>query len=462
MKENSTERVKLFADRNFYHKLLTIMFPIALQSLMLSAVAAADAIMLGRIEQDSMAAVSLATQVQFIQNMIITAYTGAAAILGAQYYGKGDLRTINDIFCMSLRLVTGVSLLFFVLCFFFPEYLMMLFAADPALIEIGAGYLRLAGWSYLITGFSQCYLTIMKVTGHPGTTALVSSCTVLLNIVLNGILIFGLFGITPMGARGAALATLIARIVELVWAIAISYKKGYMHPDFGRFFARNPLLARDFRKCYLPLIGGGLFWGVGFTSFTAIMGHLGSDAAAANSMAAVVRDLICCVCNGIASAGGIMVGNELGAGKQDRGKVYGICLAKLSFVIGFGSTFVILLLTPAVLHYMQLTPQAMEYLLYMMVIMAIYMIGRCVNTIIINGVFAAGGDTLFDMYSLAATMWGVALPLAFLGAFVFHWPVPLVYACTCLDEVGKIPWVIHHFRRYKWVKDLTRTQGEML
>nr|MCR5031955.1 polysaccharide biosynthesis C-terminal domain-containing protein [Lachnospiraceae bacterium] len=245
-------KVKLFADRQFYHKLFIIMFPIALQSLMLSAVAAADAIMLGRIEQDSMAAVSLATQVQFIQNMITSAYTGAAAILGAQYYGKGDMRTINDIFCMSLRLMTGVSLLFFVLCFFFPEYLMMIFASDPVLIEIGAGYLKIAAWSYLITGFSQCYLTIMKVTGHPGTTALVSSCTVLLNIILNGILIFGLFGLTPMGAQGAALATLIARIVELAWGIAISYKKGYMHPDFSRFFVKNPQLSKDFRKCYLP------------------------------------------------------------------------------------------------------------------------------------------------------------------------------------------------------------------
>ncbi|MCR4586977.1 MAG: MATE family efflux transporter [Lachnospiraceae bacterium] len=454
----SQTHVKVFEDKQFYNKLITIMLPIALQSLMLSAVAAADAIMLGRIEQDSMAAVSLATQVQFIQNMIISAYTGAAAILGAQYFGKKDLRTINDIFCMSLRLVVGVSVLFFVLCVFFPEYLMMIFASDPALISIGADYLRIAGWSYLITGFSQCYLTIMKVTDHPSTTALISSCAVLLNILLNGVLIFGLFGIPAMGARGAALATLIARIIELIWAVAISYKKGYMHPDFSRLFARNPLLAKDFRKCYLPLIGGGLFWGVGFTSYTAIMGHLGSDAAAANSMAAVVRDLICCVCNGIASAGGIMVGNELGAGQLEKGKIYGIRLAKLSFLIGFGSTLVVLAVTPAVVHFMQLTDQAREYLIYMMVIMAVYMIGRCVNTVIINGVFAAGGDTLFDMYSLAVSMWCVALPLAFLGAFVLDWPVAMVYACTCLDEVGKIPWVLHHFRRYKWVKDLTRSE----
>nr|MCR5032720.1 MATE family efflux transporter [Lachnospiraceae bacterium] len=255
-------------------------------------------------------------------------------------------------------------------------------------------------------------------------------------------------------------ATLIARIVELAWGIAISYKKGYMHPDFSRFFVKNPQLSKDFRKCYLPLIGGGLFWGCGFTAYTAIMGHLGSDAAAANSMAAVVRDLICCVCNGIASAGGIMVGNELGAGMLEKGKIYGIRLAKLSFVIGFGSTLVVLALTPAVVHYMQLSEQAMHYLIYMMVIMAIYMIGRCVNTVIINGVFAAGGDTLFDMYSLAVTMWGIALPLAFAGAFFLNWPVAAIYACTCLDEVGKIPWVLLHFRKYKWVKDLTRESND--
>ena len=195
---------------------------------------------------------------------------------------------------------------------------------------------------------------------------------------------------------------------------------------------------------------------MGFTSYTAIVGHMGANAAAANSIAAVVRDLVCCLNMGISTAGGIMVGNELGAGKLELGKLYGIRLTKLSFIVGILSTAVVLAVTPLVVSFMKMTPQAKDYLVGMMVVMSVYMIGRSVNTIVINGIFAAGGDTLFDVYSLAVCMWGLAVPLAAIGAFVLHWPVVAVYACTCLDEVGKIPWVMVHFRKYKWVKDLTR------
>ena len=446
----------LFADHVFYRKLIRLTVPIAFQSLMLAAVAAGDAIMLGRLEQDSMAAVSLATQVQFVQNMVLAAVTGTIAILGAQYWGKRDKDTISDIFCMSLRLAVLVSALFFAACVFFPEKLMLLFASDASLIEIGAGYLRIAGWSYLLTGISQCYLAIMKVTEHASRSAWVSSGAVVLNIVLNAVFIFGLLGVPAMGARGAALATLIARVVELVWAVASSYQNGFLRPRLSRLFVRDPLLARDYRKCALPILGGALFWGVGFTSYTAIMGHLGSDAAAANSVAAVVRDLFCCLNSGISAAGGIMVGNELGAGELERGKLYGSHLSRLSILVGFFSTALVLAVTPFVVRFILLTDTARSYLVGMMIIMSVYMIGRCINTIVINGVFDAGGDTLFDMYSLAVAMWCVAIPLALLGAFVFHWPVLLVYACTCVDEVGKLPWVYAHYKKYKWVKDLTR------
>ena len=452
---------KLFADREFYRKMRKLTFPIAMQNLMLSAVAAADAIMLGRLAQDSMAGVSLATQIQFIQNMVLAAFTSGGAILGAQYWGKKDLKTINDIFCMMLRCSGLVSLLFFIGCVFFPGKLMLVFTHDPVLIEVGISYLRIAGWSYLLTGISQCYLSIMRVTDHASRSAWISSGAVVINILLNAVFIFGLFGAPAMGARGAALATTISRIVELALALAISARAGFIRPALARLFRRDPLLGADFRKCALPLLGGALFWGVGFTSYTAVMGHLGADAAAANSVAAVVRDLMCCANTGIASAAGIMVGNELGAGNLERGKLYGTRCKNISYVVGIVSTLLVLAVTPLVVRFVKLTDTAQGYLTGMMIIMAVYMIGRSVNTITINSVFSAGGDTLFDMYSLAVCMWGVAIPLAVLGAFVFHWPVLVVYSCTCLDEVGKIPWVMAHFRKYKWVKDLTRERKEV-
>ena len=272
-------------DKLFYEKLWKLMFPMMLQNLMLALVAVADAFMLGGMDQNYMSAVSLATQIQFIQNMLLSAATGGLAILGAS-----------------------------------------------------------------------------------------------------------------------------------------------------------------------------LFWGVGFTSYSSFMGHLGVDAAAANSVAAVVRDIICCLSAGISGAAGIMVGNELGAGSLLRGKLYGTRMLKISFICGVIMTVLMGISAPFILMFVKLTPQAATYLKGMFIVICVYMIGRSVNEITINGVFGSGGDTMFDVYSLAVTMWGIAIPLAALGTYKFHWPVIVVYACTCVDEVGKIPWTIYHFRKYKWVKDLTHTE----
>ena len=447
-------------NKAFYTKLKTISLPIIFQSLMLALVAAGDALMLGRVAQEEMTAVSLATQVQFVQNMFLMAITAAGSILGAQYWGKGDKETLQKIFNLMLRFTGLVSAIFFAACELVPEMLMKVFASDSGLIEIGASYLRIAGWSYLMTGISQSYLAMMKVTDHVTPSAWISSSAVVFNILLNAVFIFGLLGMPRMQARGAALATTLARLIELGLCIGISLKKDYIRPNLKKLLASFGQLTKDFARHCLPLMGGSLFWGVGFTSYTAIMGHLGVDAAAANSVAAVVRDLICCACNGVGSAAGIMVGNELGAGNLEMGKAYGIKLKNLSYVIGFASTALVLAVTPLVVRMVILSDTARSYLTGMMVIMAVYMIGRCVNTVTINGVLDGGGDTLFDMYSLAVCMWGVAIPLALLGAFVFHWPVLLVYACTCLDEVGKIPWVMLRFRKYKWVQNLTQDFSE--
>lgn len=447
---------RFLKDKDFMKKLAKLALPIAFQSLMLASVAAADAVMLGGIEQNSMSAVSLATQIQFIQNMVLMAIVAATSVLGAQYWGRNDRKTMNEIFCMSLRLSGITSILFFVGCVFFPRALMLLFTNEEALIVIGVKYLRIAGWSYLLTGLAQCYLTMMKVTEHASVTAKLSFAAVMMNIGLNAVFIYGLFGFDALGAESAALATLISRIVEFVACVVISFRKGYIQPKLSGLFKRNKLLAKDYYKILLPILGASLMWGIGFTSYSSFMGHMGTDAAAANSIAAVVRDLVCCMCDGLASGGGIVVGNELGAGRLAKGKLYGDRVAKMSFIVGGFSSLLMFAVTPLVLSFFKITEDAKSYLLQMMLVMGVYIIGRAVNSVVINGIFAAGGDTAFDLYSLVVCMWCLAVPLAAIGTFWQHWPVWIVYSCTCLDEVGKIPWVMLHYRKYKWVKDLTR------
>ena len=443
-------------DRDFYRKMISLTMPIAFQQFMLAAVAAADSIMLGRLEQNAMAAVSLATQIQFVLSLFTFAFAEAAMILGAQYWGKGNKKAIGDIFCTMLKTSVLVSAVFSGACELIPERLMWLFTSEPELIAIGASYLRIAGWSYLLTGISQCYLTIMKISDHATASSAISSIAVVVNIILNAIFIFGLLGMESLGSDGAALATLISRIIEVFLCLSVSCKGTYIRPALKGFIHGSRILSADFYHHLVPLLGAAILWGVGFTSYTSAMGHMGTDAAAANAVAAVVRDLMCCLCTGVAVAGGIIVGNELGKGELEKGKTYGIKAAVMSVIIGIGCCLVIIAVIPFVINFMVLTDTARKYLSGIMVIMAVYMIGRCMNTVIINGVFACGGDTKFDVYSLIVCMWCISIPLAFLGVFAFNWSPYLVYVFTGFDEIIKIPWVIIHFRKYKWVRDLTR------
>lgn len=446
----------LFQDKTFNRKLWALTLPITLQSLMLALVAAADALMLGMVSQDAMAAVSLATQIQFIQNMLLGGIVAGVGILGAQYWGKKDRLVLSKIFGMSVQEMMLVSIAFFIGCYFYPEKLMLLFAGDENLIRLGAEYLKVASWSYLLTGVSQAYLATMRVTDHASRSAWISSGAVVLNIVLNIIFIFGYFGVPALGVKGAALATVFARAIELIWCFVSTFEKSYIRLRLKYIFKVEKVLLFDFWKYSCPVLGAYMLWGSGFTAYTALMGHMGPDAAAANAVAAVVRDLMCCLSYGVAGGSAIVVGNALGAGDLELGRLYGRRITILSFLIGFICTLVILASIPLVSCFIHLTDTAYDYMVGMFLILSIYMIGRSVCTVVINGVFSAGGDTMFDVYSLAVCMWGIALPIAFAGAFYFHWHVLVIYGCTCLDEVGKVPWLIHHYKKYKWVKNITR------
>ena len=442
--------------RGFYGQLLRLALPIALQNFLLAAVSASDTLMLDRLSQTAMTAVSLASLVQFIQNMLLVVITGAGTILGAQYFGRNDMGAVKTLKGIMLRRGLVCGLLFLGLCLAIPEQIMDIFTDKPELIATGARYLRFAGFSYLLTGISQVYLTMMKIIKRAGTSTAISAVAVVLNMGLNWLLIFGMGPIPAMGVAGAAIATAIARVVELVLALVVSRRSGVFSKDINTLREHNSMLAKDFMKVSLPLLGGIFVWGVGFTVYRGVTGHMDPDVAAASSMASMLRDLLMCTCTGTSAAAGILVGNALGAGDLQRGREYGERLLRLSLVIGLINCVIVLALTPVLPGMVHVSDTAKGYLRSMLFIIAVYMIANAATNIVINGIFAAGGDTMFNMYSLAVCMWGIAIPLTLLGAFVFHWPVVVVYACTCVDEVGKIPWVLAHFRKYKWVRNLPR------
>ncbi|MGN0907754.1 MAG: MATE family efflux transporter, partial [Bullifex sp.] len=349
-----------FRDRTFLSKLFKLAFPIALQAMLLSCVAASDTIMLGSLEQNAMSAVSLASQIQFVQNMIVTGVVSAFQILGAQYAGKRDKDTLNRLLCMSLRTCAVVSLLFSLLCFLCPSSLMRIFTNEEALIAIGEGYLRIASVSYLIAGITQCLLALIKLGANTAVVARISGVAVLMNIGLNCVFIFGLFGFRAMGVAGAALATVSARVVELVLSVIFAWRDDFIHPDLSKVFSFSKELSLDFIRQLLPLMGAYLLWTIGFTSYSAFMGHMGVDAAAANSVASVVRSMVSSFMKGLAGGAAIMVGYELGQGHLERAGTYGDRLVFLSVICGILSGLMILGSIPLALSVVKLSPGAVQ------------------------------------------------------------------------------------------------------
>lgn len=443
-------------NSEFYSKLFSLVLPIAFQQFMLAAVNASDALMLGLLDQDSLSAVSLAGQVQFVFNLFLAAMTIGASMLAAQYWGKGDRDAVERILALVLKITTPVSLAVFLAAQLCPGLLMRIFTRDEVLIAGGVRYLQVVGLSYLMTGISQIFLCILKNSGQAMKSTVISSFSVVLNIFLNAVFIFGFWIFPEMGIAGAALATVIAKAAELLWLFAESCREGRIHLRMRYVIHTDPLLRKDFWKYTTPVLANEMVWGCGFTMYSVIMGHLGSDAVAANSIANIVKNLIACFCSGIGNGGGILVGNELGQGNLEKARSYGGRLCRISIVSGIISGLVLLALSPLILSVSNLSDVSVGYLSGMLLICSYYMIGRAVNATTIAGIFCAGGDSRFGLLCDTVVMWVIAVPLGLISAFVLNLPVLAVYFVISLDEMVKLPAVYRHYKKYAWVKDLTR------
>lgn len=444
-------------DRSLYKKLFTVVAPIAFQYLTASLVSASDAFMLGFLDQDALSASSLAGQIAFVFSLFYGAFVAGLTVLASQYWGKNDRQTAEEVLACTMRFCLLAGLIFTLAAALIPERIMLFFTADDALIAAGARYLRTVSASYLLTAFTQTYYGIMKICDRAKLSSIIGSLSVVLNIVLNAMLIFG-FGICPkMGIEGAALATVLARIFETVMVIIAIIRKDC--PPF-RFqlilHLPDKTLHRDYWKYTIPLFINQIGWGGGVTMYSVIMGHLGSDAVAANSIASIIRSLIASLCWGIASGVGIILGGMLGRKELDEAKKAGGSFVRFSIFIGIMSGLVILAVTPLVLRVIHLAPQAQHYLKYMMLMAAYYIIGNSLNSTIISGIFPSGGDTKFGMWCDLITLWAVVVPLGMIGAFLLKLPVLAVAFILTLDEFVKIPAVYKHYMKYKWVKNITK------
>lgn len=440
-----------------YKRLLKIVGPISFQYLMTSLVSASDAFMLGFLDQTSLSAVSLATQVAFVYSLIFGAFVFGFNVMGAQYWGKKDVDSVERIITIALRYTLIAGIIFTLVTLVFPQMVMRVFTSDPELIAEGALYLRAVSISYVLTGISQVYFGVLKVCDRAGLSSLIGSLAVVFNILLNAAFIFGIWFIPGMGIVGAAIATVCARVFEVVFALIAVVKYKCPKTKIRCLFARDDkLLHKDYWKYTIPLLINQLGWGGGVTMYSVIMGHLGSDAVAANSIASIVRTMVASLCWGIAAAVGIVIGGLLGNGELEKAKKLGGKYVRLSIWIGIGSGIFILLMIPIILNVISLSPTAEGYLRGMLFMAAYYIIGNSLNSTIISGIFPAGGDTRFGMICDLVTLWCIIVPLGSVFAFIIKSPVLVVAFILTLDEFVKIPAVYKHYMKYDWVKNITR------
>lgn len=444
-------------SKAFYKNVFSLVLPMALQNLINVAVTSADVVMLGQVGEIALSASSLAGQVQFIMSMFFFGLTSGGAVLTAQYWGKGDVDTIERVIGLAMRYSIIVGTVFTLGAFCIPDKLMGLFTNEQAVIDEGVKYLRIVGISYMFMSISQIYLNLMRSVERVIISTIVYTTSLFINIIGNAIFIFGLFGLPKMGIVGAALSTAIARAMELLITLWYAYfKNKQVRLRLRNIFRRDKLLHRDFLHYSIPVTLNELMWGAGSAMNTLIIGHLGSPAVAANSVAQMARQLALVVALGVANAAAIMLGKTIGAGQETLAEVYAKKLVKLTLVTGACGGAAILLALPIARATMSLSAEAQGYMTLMMIVMCYFSICQAYNTTMVVGVFRAGGDTRFGLILDVSLMWGFSILLGAVCAFILKLPVPVVYIVLMSDEIVKIPVTTWRYRQKKWLRNVTR------
>lgn len=445
------------AGRGGYRALMKLTAPIVLQNLLSALVNSADVVMLNFVGQSHISAVSLAAQYASILFMVLYGLGTGVTMLSAQYYGKGDFRAIHAVEGIALRFSVGAALLFALGALTVPEWMMRAFTPEEELIRIGAEYLRNISFAYLCWGVTEIYLATLRSVGRVAVSTALNTVAFTLNILLNAVFIFGLLGAPKLGAAGVALATSISRGVELALTLLVSFKSRDVKLKFSLMFEKNALLFKDFLRMALPATLNDVSWGLAFSTYSVIIGQfLGSDMVAANSFVSLVRNFATVLCFGVASAGGILLGQLIGDSRMQEADESAKKLMRLTVLFGLIGGGMVLASMPLVLRFADLTPQGKEYLRVMLLINSYYVMGAAVNTSLIAGVFRAGGDSRWGFICDTVDMWCYAVPLGFLAAAVLKLPALWVYFLLCTDEFVKWPWVIGHYRSKKWLKNITR------
>lgn len=448
-------------DKYFYKTFFSLFFVVALQNIIVFSVNLADSIMLGSYSEIAMSGVSLANQIQFLLQMFVNGAANGLVVISSQYWGKKHIEPIKKVFSAAFWAGVLMSLILMITVLISPEGILGILSDEKEIVLEGARYIKLMAFSYVIFAVTNILIALMRSVEAVRIGFYTSVLALILNISLNYCLIFGRFGFPEMGVEGAAVATIASRAAEFiavtVYVFVIDKRLRLKLRDI---FALERTYINDYIKAGLPLIGSGGSWGIAMTVQTAIIGRLGAAAIGANAVAAPVFQVVSVLYTSSGNASSVLIGKTVGENDIPRVKKYSKKLQIMYLVIGALSCISLLLLRDIIISFYDVTEETAALSAVFINILSVTVIGSAYEAPCLCGIVSGGGDTKFVFKNDILFMWCMVLPLSFLSAFVFNWPVPVTFFILKSDQITKCIVAVFKVNRFRWIKNLTRENEE--
>lgn len=419
-----------------------------------------DTLMIGKIGEVELASVGIANQFYFLFSLAIFGISAGCGVFIAQLWGKKDEKNIKKTLGVGMLLGGIVTVIFTLLGFFIPETIIGIFNKDNQVISLGSSYLIIAAASYFFTMVTFNYSAALRSIGNANLPMWASFSALLINGSLNYILIFGKFGFEPMGVQGAAIATLIARMVETSIIVTFSsLKVSALRGKIGEFMGASKELKEGISKTALPIIITDLCWGLGNVTYAVVYGRIGTSATASIQICMTVLNFFFIVIYGLAASAVVIVGNEIGAGNEEKGMLYAGRISKLSLQIGVILALLLFVSASHIIKLFAVSHEVKMSTLYILYVYSLMLIPRVYTIILIVGILRGGGDNTYGTIVQGATLWGIGIPLAFFGAFYLGLPVYYVVALTAIEEFIKCIILTKRYRSGKWIHNVIENIG---
>ncbi|HHU84489.1 MAG TPA: MATE family efflux transporter [Clostridiales bacterium] len=443
-------------DKYFLKTYFTLFGVVCIQNLIVFGVNLADSVMLGRYSETAMSGVSLANQLQFLLQMLISGTANGLVVLASQYWGKKSLEPIKKIFSVAFYFALGFSLLLGAVVFFAPSGILGILSNETEIVAEGAKYIKIMAFSYAIFAVNSMLIALMRSIERVRIGFYNSVAALFVNIFLNYALIFGNFGFPELGVEGAAIATVIARCVEFIMSVIyVFFYDKRLDMRISDAFKTEKIYFKDFVKSGLPLVGSSGSWGIAMTIQTAIMGHLGAAAIGANAVAAPIAQVVTVLYSSSSNASSVLIGKTVGENDIPRVKKYAKNLQLIYLATGIISSLLLLTLRNLLIDIYDISPNTRALAYTFTTILAITIIGSSYEAPCLCGIVSGGGDTKFVLKNDLIFMWGIVLPLAALSAFVFKFPVWVTFFILKSDQILKCAVAVFKVNRFKWIKNLT-------